>query len=56
MNMKAMVELHLQELDHQQTLLPLKRVKQGSSQSLKEIPQNFKDVFNIDDVTANYAI
>ena len=26
---------------------------QGRSQNLKELPQNFTKVFNIDDVTAN---
>ena len=26
---------------------------QGRSQNLKEVPQNFTEVFNIDDVTAN---
>ena len=29
---------------------------QGRSQNLKELPQNFTEVFNIDDVTANDAI
>ena len=29
---------------------------QGRSQSLKEVPQNFTEVFNIDDVTANEVI
>ena len=28
---------------------------QGRSQNLKEVPQNFTEVFNIDDVTANDA-
>ena len=27
--------------------------RQGRSQNLKEVPQNFTEVFNIDDVTAN---
>ena len=26
---------------------------QGRSQNLKEVPQNFRDVFDIDDLTAN---
>ena len=26
---------------------------QGRSQNLKEVPENFKEVFNIDEVTAN---
>ena len=29
---------------------------QGRSQNLKEVPQNFTEVFNIDDVTANDII
>ena len=29
---------------------------QGHSQNLKEVPQNFTEVFNIDDVTANNVI
>ena len=29
---------------------------QGRSQNLKEVPQNFTEVFNIDDVTANDVI
>ena len=29
---------------------------QGRSQNLKEVPQNFTEVFNIDDVTANGVI
>ena len=29
---------------------------QGRSQNLREVPQNFKKVFIIDDVTANDAI
>ena len=29
---------------------------QGRSQNLKELPQNFTEVFNIDDVTANDVI
>ena len=29
---------------------------QGRSQNLKEVPQNFKEVFHIDDVTANDVI
>ena len=28
----------------------------GCSQNLKEVPQNFTEVFNIDDVTANDVI
>ena len=31
-------------------------ITQGRSQSLKEVPQNFTKVFNIDDVTANDII
>ena len=27
--------------------------RQGRSQNLKEVPQNFTEVFNIDDVTAD---
>ena len=30
--------------------------RQGRSQNLKEVPQNFTKVFNIDDVTANGVI
>ena len=30
--------------------------KQGRSQKLKEVPQNFTEVFNIDDITANDVI
>ena len=29
---------------------------QGRSQNLEEVPQNFTEVFNIDDVTANDVI
>ena len=29
---------------------------QGRSQNLKEVPQNFRDVFDIDDLTANDII
>ena len=29
---------------------------QGCSQNLKEVPQNFTEVFNIDDVAANDVI
>ena len=29
---------------------------QGRSQNLKEVPENFKEVFNIDDVTVNGVI
>ena len=29
---------------------------QGRSQNLKEVPQNYTDVFNIDEVTANDVI
>ena len=29
---------------------------QGCSQNLKEVPQNFMEIFNVDDVTANDAI
>ena len=29
---------------------------QGRSQNLKEVPQNFTEVFNFDDVTANDVI
>ena len=29
---------------------------QGRSQNLKEVPQNFTEVFDIDDVTANDVI
>ena len=29
---------------------------QGRSQNLKEVPENFKEVFNIDDVTVNDVI
>ena len=29
---------------------------QGRSQNLKEVPQNFTEVFDIDDVTANEVI
>ena len=29
---------------------------QGRSQNLKELPQNFTEVFNIDDVTVNDVI
>ena len=32
------------------------RPNQGRSQNLKEVPQNFTEVFNIDDVTANDVI
>ena len=28
----------------------------GRSQNLKEVPQNFMEVFNVDDVSANDAI
>ena len=31
-------------------------MSQGRSQNLKEIPQNFTEVFNIDGVTANDLI
>ena len=30
--------------------------KQGRSQNLQEVPQNFMEVFNIDDVRDNYVI
>ena len=30
--------------------------KQGRRQNLKEVPQNFTDAFNVDDVTANDAM
>ena len=30
--------------------------KQGRSQNLKEVPQNFTEIFNIDGVTANDVI
>ena len=29
---------------------------QGRNQNLKEVPQNYTDVFNVDDVTANDVI
>ena len=32
------------------------RPNQGRSQNLKDVPQNFTEVFNIDDVTANDVI
>ena len=32
------------------------RLTQGRSQNLKEVPQNFLEVLNIDDVTANDVI
>ena len=32
------------------------RPNQGRSQNLKEVPLNFTEVFNIDDVTANDVI
>ena len=28
-------------------------IKQGRSQNLKEVPQNFMEVFNVDDAIAN---
>ena len=31
-------------------------INQGRSQNLKEIPQNFKEVFNVDDATDSDVI